>query len=284
VVFLGGTAGMATAAEHALPGEALYPVKRAIEHAQTGLSTSSAGKGRALLTQAGDRLSEASGLLAQGTPTSLAQVSPTLRDFTTEAQQGSGLMMSSYRDNHDPASIVAVRRFAADSLGTLRAMARSAPADNQDELAAAAVALSGIDQQARDLCAACAADLPDLAVPPTFQASAEVDRALRQVQGVHLNNSHPVAVDGQLEQALPGSGSTAPAAGSGAAPGTSTPADSGAPVSGLQAPSLPDTQQKLAKGAGDAGNAVGGTVKKVTGGLNGAVQTLLPDPTSTNLP
>ena len=37
-VLLGGTAGMATAAQNALPGEALYPIKRGIEKAEAGLS------------------------------------------------------------------------------------------------------------------------------------------------------------------------------------------------------------------------------------------------------
>ena len=51
VVLLGGTAGMAAAAQHALPGEALYPIKRGIEKAEAGLATTSVGRGRDLLTQ-----------------------------------------------------------------------------------------------------------------------------------------------------------------------------------------------------------------------------------------
>ena len=62
-ILLGGTAGMAAAAEHALPGEALYPVKRGIERVETRLSGSDAGRGRDLLDQASGRLAEVRGLL-----------------------------------------------------------------------------------------------------------------------------------------------------------------------------------------------------------------------------
>lgn len=280
VVFIGGSASMAAAAEHALPGEALYPVKRAIEHAQTGLSTTAEGKGRDLLGQAGDRLAEASGLLAADTPGALPQLPPTLQDFTSEAQQGSGLMMSSFQENRDPSTIVTVRRFAADSLASLREMARTAPADSQDELASAAVALSNIDQQARDLCADCAPELPDLAVPPTFRASAEVDRALRGASGVRLDNSHPVTVDGQtLQEALQGAKDSGPASGSTVTdPGSSSPQSSTSPSPGLEV--LPEVKNQVNKTSTDTGDAVGSGVKKVTDGLDGTVETLLPDPTS----
>jgi hypothetical protein len=280
VVFIGGTAGMATAAEHALPGEALYPVKRAIEHAQAGLSTSNAGRGRDLLTQASDRLSEATSLLAADTPASLAQVPPTIDDFTAQAQQGSGLMMSSFQENRDPGTIVTVRRFAAASLASLRQMARTAPADSQDELASAAVALSNIDQQARDLCADCAPGLGDLAVPPTFRAAAEADRALRQVQGAHLDNSHPVAVDRQALSDV----SPAGPVGDATDPSPAAPQNPVSPAPGLQVPSLPKVDKQVKKSANDTGDALGSSVNKVGDGLGGAVETLLPDPSSTSLP
>ena len=63
-VLVGGTATMATAAQSALPGDTLYPVKRGIELADAGLSLSPGGKGRDLLDQANDRLTEVEGLLA----------------------------------------------------------------------------------------------------------------------------------------------------------------------------------------------------------------------------
>ena len=87
-VLIGGTAGMATAAQHSLPGEALYPVKRGIEKAELGLSMSSAGRGRDLLHQASDRLDEAQGLVDQGSATGTPRVPDTVAAFTASARDG----------------------------------------------------------------------------------------------------------------------------------------------------------------------------------------------------
>ena len=102
-VLLGGTAGMATAAQSALPGEALYPIKRGIEKAEVRLSMSPTGQGRDLLHQATDRLGEAQGLIEADSPTGTPQVPHTLRSFTSQAEEGSDLLMSSYEDSRDPA-------------------------------------------------------------------------------------------------------------------------------------------------------------------------------------
>ena len=94
-VLLGGSAGMAAAAQSALPGEALYPIKRGIEQAEAGLSVSTAGRGQDLLHQADGRLAEVEGLLA-GSPTAAPQVPGTLEDFINQAQQGADLLLASY--------------------------------------------------------------------------------------------------------------------------------------------------------------------------------------------
>jgi hypothetical protein len=55
-VIVGGSAGVAAAAENALPGDPLYPIKRGIESAQVSLNTSDSARGRDLMGQAGTRL------------------------------------------------------------------------------------------------------------------------------------------------------------------------------------------------------------------------------------
>ncbi len=116
VVLLGGSAGMAAAAQDALPGDALYPVKRGIERAEAGLSVSSSGKGRDLLHQADGRLTEVQDLLADGSVARSSRVSQALQDFTAQAEQGSGLLMDAYRTDRDPSSIVTVREFSAQGI------------------------------------------------------------------------------------------------------------------------------------------------------------------------
>lgn len=197
-VLLGGSAGVAAAAQNALPGEALYPLKRGIESAAAGLSVSTAGRGQDLLHQADGRLAEVEGLLA-GSPAAAPQVPGTLADFVAQAQEGAELMLASFEETSDPASVVAVREFAASSIALLQEIARTAPPEAQDELAAAAMALKEIDARAAALCPSCGDDLPDLQVPGIFLAAAEVDRAFALAAEQRLlDNSHPVVADKRL--------------------------------------------------------------------------------------
>jgi hypothetical protein len=199
---VGGTAGMATAAQGALPGEALYPVKRGIERAEAGLSLSSSAKGRALLDQARDRLEETRGLLVSDSPAAAPAVPATLEDFTSAAREGSDLLLGSFQETRDPDAVATVRTFAAQSLATLTRLAATAPEDSQDELDTAALALREIDQRAVDLCQSCADGLPELDLPKIFLLHAEADRALHDARAGDLDNSHPVVVDSQaVEQA-----------------------------------------------------------------------------------
>ncbi|MGZ4437374.1 MAG: DUF5667 domain-containing protein [Nocardioides sp.] len=279
-VVVGGSASMATAAQSALPGEALYPIKRGIEHAQAGLATSSASKGRDLLAQADDRLTEAQGLLAGGS-TGTLQVPGTIADFTSQAQEGSGLLMQSFQSDRDPATIVDVRTFAAHGVTALQDLARTAPPEAQSQLARAATALADIDAQARGLCSTCATDLPDLDVPPMFLAAAEVDRALRSATVDKLDNSHPVVTDQSLIDSLVGAlplpkpGATSSPGSSPSAP-ASQPADPN-PTSLL--PKLPGADSSTKTGTTDLGR----TVEKLTGDLSSPVSTLLPDSSPDNL-
>ena len=272
-VLIGGTATMAAAAQNALPGEALYPIKRGIESVEAKLSISSAGEGRDLLNQASDRLAEVEGLLASDSAQSAAQIPRTLDEFSTQATEGSGLLLESFRETRDPSSVVQVRTFAADGIVVLEQIAGSVPADAQDELAAAAITLGGIDAEAAALCRSCAPELPELQVPDMFLARAEVDRVMSLVAFNELDNSHPVVV---RRDPVPSSGTT-PDEGDAATPGATVPTpdpDDPAPVpspDGWTPPPLPTTGLPDENG------------KTVKDGLNGVVETLLPDAEVTEL-
>ena len=89
-VVVGGTAGVAAAAEGSLPGDPLYPIKRGIESAQVSLNTSDAAKGRDLIGQANTRLDEVDGLVGAGDSTS--QISHTLASFKRSESDGADLL------------------------------------------------------------------------------------------------------------------------------------------------------------------------------------------------
>ena len=126
-VLIGGTTTMAAAAQSALPGDALYPIKRGLERAEVGLSMSSAGKGKDLLSQASDRLVEVEGLLGADSIGSGPQVPETLAAFSSSASEGAALLFESFRETGDPDSIVAVRSFTTEGIATLESLAGTVP-------------------------------------------------------------------------------------------------------------------------------------------------------------
>lgn len=304
-VLIGGTAGIAAAAQDALPGDALYPVKRGIERVEAGVSISQAGKGRELLHQANGRLVEVDGLLAADTVTA-ARVPSALRDFTSQAEQGGSLLLDSYQQTGDPATVRTVRQFTADGIGTLQDLARTAPPESQEDLTTAALALRALDRRATNLCATCASDLPALEVPGILLVASEVGRALTAVDPAELDNSHPFLVPkkasprgdrtggtgARVDDGTGGnaSGVTGGATGgvTGGLPGGAT-GGTGNQKDDAQAPggstSLPDpkdatetAKKKVQDTTEELGETAGGTVGSITDGLGGAVETVLPDP------
>lgn len=280
VVLLGGTAGMATAAQSALPGDALYPVKRGIEKAEAGLSLSSAGRGRDLLQQAGARLDEAQGLIDQGSSATTPQVPRTLASFTDQAREGADLLLASYRDSRDPRAVVTVRDFAAARLAGIEAMSATAPAEARPGLRDAAHELQRIDAEASRLCVTCS-DLPALRMPQVLLASAEVDRAMQRLQDARLDNSHPVIVPKQdVRRVDAATGGTGTGGGSGSLPSAPK-----APSTSDPAPELPGTSStpEVKVKVDVNGDQPGGNLTGNLGeGLGDVVETLLPD-TSTDL-
>jgi uncharacterized protein DUF5667 len=280
-VLIGGTAGMATAAQDSLPGEALYPIKRGIEKAELGLSMSSAGRGHDLLRQASDRLDEAQGLVDQGSATGTPQVPDTVAAFTTSARSGSDMLLASYAESRDPKTVAAVREFTAAALAQVRALNSSAPAEAQPGLRDAAIALRDIDAQASRLCDTCS-DLPALRVPPMFLASVEVDRAMQRFQAARPDNSHPVVAakqdvrKAQAQRRGTASGGSRPAT-SGRVSVTpvvpDAPEASAAPTPKSPLPGLPGaTSTPKVQITADV------DITKITDGLGDTVETILPDP------
>ena len=68
LAIVGATTSVAVASQSALPGESLYPIKRVIESAHTGLSVGEARKGSTELANASSRLDEVAALTAGRRP------------------------------------------------------------------------------------------------------------------------------------------------------------------------------------------------------------------------
>lgn len=282
VVLVGGSAGLAAAAQNALPGDALYPIKRGLESAEARLAGSQADQGKELLEQARSRLTELSGLVAGDGD--LTRVPATVDAFSQQAVQGSDLLIRSFDENADPALIEDVRSFTAASLTELRTLAGAAPAEAQDELADAAALVIRIDDQARAACPSCASDLPQLDLPDLFLPAGENGTPLDGSQGSSARD------DGTGD-----SGSGADGAGGGGGTGQ----DSG-PVQvdpGEQAGVLGDLAESVndvlggtrtsgpggvatkgpSGGTGSTGGATSGTEESVTGSTKEKAEDLVPE-------
>jgi hypothetical protein len=206
-VLIGGTAGMAAAAQSSAPGDALYPLKRGLESGERFLQRDDAAKGHAFLDQAGARLDEAQALV--GRDATSREISTSLRSFSTQAMTGSDLLLGSFEEDRDPALVEDVRSFTADALETLTALSATAPADLSDEIAQVGYVLQRIDAAAAQACTSCS-DRPALQVPQGMQETAAIQKAMAAVRLQKLDNSHPApAVRLPVASPSQGTGGTA---------------------------------------------------------------------------
>lgn len=159
------TGSMAMAAQDALPGDVLYPVKRAIENAQTNLQSDGASKADTLLSHAQARLEEVQELTAKDADADV--IASTLQDFTDQTTQASELALDDYSETGKADGIAELRAFAASSMDALGALGPLVPEELRSPLITATQTVRQVDAAAWEACPTCAsggiAELPDLA-------------------------------------------------------------------------------------------------------------------------
>ena len=155
VAILGATTSMAVAAQTALPGDVLYPLKRALENAQTGVRVDDASKGSSLLANARGRLAEIDQLTRSEQGQDLVAIEDTLEAFSEQATEASDLLLADYTETGTETSIVELQDFTAQSLATLEELSAILPAAAQQALVAAGELLAEIAQTTISLCPTC---------------------------------------------------------------------------------------------------------------------------------
>jgi hypothetical protein len=171
VILVGGSATMAVAAQSALPGDGLYPVKRGIENAHAGLTFDRAGRGEVLLDSASTRLDEAAALSRSDADPAL--VDDALSAFTQQAVSGSDLLVQDYQASGDETSMTALRTFTASSMTRLRDLQTLVPTDSLPQLLQAAQALDQIQSVSVHTCPACSGPLVT-AVPAVLADATQI--------------------------------------------------------------------------------------------------------------
>lgn len=165
----GATTSVAMASQSALPGESLYPIKRVIESAHTGLSLGEARKGSTELANASSRLDEVTALTEGDGLGDDERIARTLGTFTEQATAGADLLLADYAHNDRASSIATVRDFASSSMDRLIDLEPQIPYAARDELIAAANTLAQIDAEAEQACATCGGT-PITSIPLPFAA------------------------------------------------------------------------------------------------------------------
>ncbi len=160
VAILGATTSMAVAAQSALPGDTLYPLKRALENAETGLHFDETDKGETMLANASGRLEEFETLSLELDGTRDDQIAPTLQAFADQAAQAAEEII----ENGSDESIAELRTFTEESLALLAGLADQIPREARPAFIEAAQVLAQIDARAAQACPSCPGRLPQ--IPP----------------------------------------------------------------------------------------------------------------------
>ncbi|HSX66244.1 DUF5667 domain-containing protein [Nocardioides sp.] len=223
---LAGTTGVAMAAQSALPGESLYPIKRILESAQTSLSADDAARADRIMDLAHDRLGETQALAGSDSANSRAQIPSSLEDFVAQASQAADVLLGEYAESGDIATIIELRDFLRDSLDALAGLKGAVPADYAADFDAAVNALLSIDEQTLAACGDCGGllDIPAILLSGAAIPSApSAPTAAPRVTPAPSPTSNAVT---DLLNQLPKVGSTASALPKAPVTGSATPTPS----------------------------------------------------------
>jgi hypothetical protein len=184
------TTSMAVAAQSALPGDLLYPLKRAIENAHTGFSVDDSSKGSTLLANASGRLDEVDALTRHGAKEDdAAAIADTLGTFSAQASEAADLLIADYQNTGHEGSISELRNFTASAMASLSNLESVVPDAARGALITAAQILGQIDTTAQSLCPACGG--VGINIVPPF-ATQVADDVLNNVANL-FTVDHPTA-------------------------------------------------------------------------------------------
>jgi hypothetical protein len=135
--------GMSAASENAMPGDALYGVKRSTERAQLALTSSDVGRGALYLGFAQTRLAEARLLGGD-----LEQV---LDDMDDDARQGVRLLTTAATSRQDRAALDLIDEFVAEQRVALDALANEVGGADATRVADSVGLLNRIERRSHEL-------------------------------------------------------------------------------------------------------------------------------------
>lgn len=167
-VIVGGFAALAviagvtsTVSRDALPGDAMYGVKRASESVGGVFTVGEQAEATRQLDLARSRVDELESLVARSTPPPPGAVAAAMKDFDRATSTGSRMMLTgSGTDSTDSARLAELRTWAAGQSGRITRLQEGLPAESRPETAEAVQLLDRVLARAEALRAGsgCAAD------------------------------------------------------------------------------------------------------------------------------
>ncbi|HEX5121425.1 MAG TPA: DUF5667 domain-containing protein [Pseudonocardiaceae bacterium] len=142
-------------ARHALPGDALYGVRRTVESASLGLTSGDDGKGRKYLEFAADRIGDIESLAAQHPDPADSPVGDYLTafaDFDSEARAGTA-DLTGYATNHGDGVLNTLVAFAYQQDQRIEQVEPALPASVRTQVVASERLLARIVQRANGIAA-----------------------------------------------------------------------------------------------------------------------------------
>lgn len=172
VAIVGASTSLAVAAQTALPGEMLYPLKRALENAEAEIRVGPEAKGAVLLAAATDRLDEIKALSRNGALDEGPVMAETLLTFADQATEASDLLLDDYAETGNEASIRSLNDFTASSMESLAELQGQLPEEARDALRHAVQVLTDIDAAAERACPSCPGGIDE--IPSVLLSAGEV--------------------------------------------------------------------------------------------------------------
>ena len=248
-VLVSGTAA-AVISTTALPGDALYPMKRSIENVR-GSVGSDAARGAAALHAARERLDEAEALVLRGQEGDVDEARSVLLEFGAGARAGSALLLDEYAADGDPAHLREVRDFAVDTAPRLERIREAAPDSLHPTIDALLALLGDLGVGLGEVLATCGDPCSRAGVTPIELVTGEpLD------EGARSATSGPAGVFAPAGVGLP-----------------TAPTDAGAPSTPHTGASPPSTEVEIVDGSGASGGD-----GDVTASVPGATGSLPLDP------
>jgi hypothetical protein len=201
-----GGVGAAAASTRALPGDALYGLKRQVEAVQLSLARGDLSQGRELLEQADARLSEAEQMAAGehgAEPATRARIAQSLEDMDAAVTRGAAELDQAYRETGDPEALLLLDRFVTDQRERLDDLLALLGRDLRERARALSDELGRIAARAEAVLGAASASEALTADGDGWAVSRQVDAAARAA-GTATGDG--TAADGAVNDVLDAAG------------------------------------------------------------------------------